>query len=181
MTSRHPRRAWEQLISTLNLARAFSYLLDIGCSNVRFIPRSDNQGTKTPDVEGMFGSTKILCEVKTINCSDYEVRRQQTGGVGTTHAVVPDALLGKIHSTLMSADKQLRAFDSSNSARHIAFAIVNFDDSLAEYKVNYYQQIDVYLGEHKIADLEVVFFNQRTAFPSSIVMNHAGVVNEPLG
>ena len=181
LTSRHLRRGWEQLISTLNLARAFCYLLDIGCANVRFIPRSVEPGIKTPDVEGSFNATKILCVVKTIYISDDEAVRRKTGAVGTTYASLDRALLDKIDSTLMSADQQLCAFDSSNAARHIGFVILNFDDSLAEYKVNYYREIDAHLCSQKIPHLEVVFFNQRTALPAKIVMNHASIVNEPAG
>ena len=73
----------------------------------------------------------------------------------------------------------MQSYDSSGSAKYIAFLIVNFDDSLGEYKAVYFSQIDEYIA--KIAprvDIDIVFYNQRTTFHPNIFMRHAYVVNE---
>jgi hypothetical protein len=62
-------RGWEQLISILNQTRAYNYLVDRGCSNVRFIERAKEQNRETPDFEAELGGARVVCEVKTLNAS----------------------------------------------------------------------------------------------------------------
>jgi len=119
------------------------------------------------------------CEVKTIHKSDDELERMAAGGVGSTTRTVDPKLLDKITSTLIQAKAQLDAFAPAKGARSVAFVIVNFDDWPSEYKEDYYAQIDEHLGQNRTADLDVVFFNQRTAYPAAISMRNAAVVNEP--
>lgn len=54
-------RGWSQLISILNQARGYNFLIDEGCRNVRFVPRSKFQGSETQDLKAE-GPTKVLCE-----------------------------------------------------------------------------------------------------------------------
>ena len=74
LTCRDKRRGWHQLFDILGQADAYKHLGDIGCSKTRFIPRSDKEGRRTPDLEGLLDSQRVLCEVKTINVSDAELR-----------------------------------------------------------------------------------------------------------
>jgi hypothetical protein len=171
-------RGWEQLVAVLNQARAYAYLVDLGCADVRFIPRASQDGAQMPDVEGRLQNAKVVCEVKTINASAAEIaRRNASEGSGTT-AELGNGFLDKLSSTLALAHRQLLAYDPSPNARRIAFLVLNFDDRLGEYKTDYYKQIDQYLAGHSIPGLEVAFYNQRTAFHASITMRHAKVVNE---
>jgi hypothetical protein len=67
-------RGWQKLITILNQARGYIYLVGIGCSDVKFIPKQQNK--QTPDVQGNFRDGSIvLCEVKTLNRSDKEVKK----------------------------------------------------------------------------------------------------------
>ena len=66
-------RGWQQLISILNEAYAYKYLIDIGCEKVAFIP---TQKEKTPDLEGYLQNQMVLCEVKSIGESDNEADRR---------------------------------------------------------------------------------------------------------
>jgi len=179
LTKRDPRgRGWQQLIAILNQTRAHNYLMDAGCSQVRFIPRKSRNGRKTPDLEGELGSRRLLCEVKTVSESDAEIVRRQAVGVGSTTDHLSAGFFNKLTSDLCEARKQIEAHDSSDNVRRIAFIVLNFDDSLAEYKANYVQQIDQHLSENPTSGLEVVFYNQWTEFYVDVSMQHAVVINE---
>jgi hypothetical protein len=168
-------RGWQQLIDILNQARAHNFLKGMGCSCVRFIPRAKEE---TPDLEGQLNGLKVLCEVKTINISDDEAaaRKNLTGGY--TSNCLPLGFFGKLVSSLEKANRQMGNYDGGAGARRLVYIIVNFDDSLAEYKADYYRQIDSYLAENKIPRIEIIFHNEKTAFHSQISMGSATVVNE---
>jgi hypothetical protein len=171
-------RGWEQLISILNQARAYNYLIDRGCSGVSFIPRAKRQGQKTPDLQAVENGGDILCEVKTINISRNEVNRRHSGEAGSTTNVLPDAFFNKLDTTILNATNQLAVRNFTGNAKLLVFAVINFDDFLCEYKMDYFDQIDRHIGQTLRANLEIVFFNQRTTFHRNISMRHAQVVNE---
>ena len=54
-------RGWQQLFDILNQARAYNYLETIGCSNVHFIPPAKRRSTRTPDLEAVLNSRRVLC------------------------------------------------------------------------------------------------------------------------
>jgi hypothetical protein len=66
-------RGWQQLFDVLDgEVSAFNYLREsVGCSEVCFIPESRQ---RMPDLEGFLGNQRFLCEAKTINVSDDEVK-----------------------------------------------------------------------------------------------------------
>lgn len=168
-------RGWQQLIDVLNQARAHNYLVELGCSGVRFVPR----GTKeTPDLEGTLDTRKVLCEVKTINISEQEANRRNSGQGGYISNSLNDQFLKKLKSTLGKAKSQMEVYDVGGNARRIAFLIINFDDSFAEYKADYYSQIDQHLASEPVEGVDVVFYNQQTAFHVDVSMRSALVVNE---
>lgn len=171
-------RGWQQLITILNQARAHNYLSDIGCSQVRFVPREGQTGKRTPDLEGQLDDRRLLCEVKTLNESDVEIGRRQADGVGTTTNYLDTGFFAKLRSGLCEARKQMEAHDNSANVQRVAFIVLNFDDSLAEYRANYYRQIDQHLAENPISELDIVFYNQWTGFPCNVSMQHAIVINE---
>jgi hypothetical protein len=168
-------RGWQQLFDVLNQARAYIYLNDLGCSSIRFIPTTPG---KTPDLEAQLEGLKVLCEVKTINITDDEAaaRNNQTGGY--TSMYLQRKFLGKLNSVLKSAKSQMENYEGAAEPRKIIYIIANFDDSLAEYKAEYYRQIDDYLAENQLPGIEIVFHNEKTAFHSDISMRSATVFNE---
>ncbi len=85
----------------------------------------------------------------------------------------------KLRSALFTAKVQMESYDGSTQVRRIAFLVLNFDDFCAEYKENYFKQIDKYLVAEPIPDIDIMFYDQRTAFHVPVVMSHASVVNEP--
>lgn len=176
LTRRDSKRGWEQLISVMNQARAYSYLQAIGCSTPRFIPRDSRK--KTPDLEVDRDGGKVLCEVKTINISDFEVSARKSGNSRMISDRLSCGFLNKLISDLEGAKKQMEAYDNHCSARRMVFVIINFDDLLAEYKNEYYRQIDALLAKDPVDGIEIVFYNQITAFHSQLAMIHAIVVNE---
>jgi hypothetical protein len=175
---RHRRRGWQQLFDILNQARAYNYLVRSGCSDVGFIPRLAKQGVETPDIEAMAGSQKIVCEVKTINISDDEARLRGTPGIGRRKATaLSDGFFSKLESDIAKAVKQLSAYDPTSAARRVVYFNVCFDDHVAEYKEEYFRQIDAYLLQNPFPGVEIVFHNDHTAFYKPLKMVAATVVN----
>lgn len=171
-------RGWEQLISILNQARAYNYLVDRGCSDVRFVERAKEQNRETPDLEADLDGATIVCEVKTLNASQVEIERRQSGGVGSETNVLSVPFFEKLDRTVEKAESQMLSY-AGGDAEHTVFFILNFDDLLAEYKGDYFGQIDDHLGSSHPTGANLAFYNQKTAFHRSLSMRHAEVVNEP--
>lgn len=169
-------RGWEQLISILNQARAYNFLLDSGCSEIRFIPRVN--GKETPDLEAQLDGNTVICEVKTINKSAKEANSRQCCEPRFTLASLESGFFNKLTSDLEKAKSQMASYNNAPGVRHIAFIVVNFDDSIGEYKTDYYKEIEWHLVGVPVAEIEVVFFNQKTCFHNDVHMKNAIVVNE---
>lgn len=178
LTSRHASRGWQQLISILNQAYAYNYLLDEGCSSIKFIPRASGNGIKTPDLSGILNGKQVLCEVKTINISEVESNRRNNGGILSSTDSLTSGFFTKLKFDLDQAKKQMESYDDSVDGRHIVFILINFDDFLAEYKKNYFMQIDQQLAKRFIHNLDIVFYNQKTPFHFPVTMLNAIVINE---
>ncbi len=178
LMTRDAGRGWQQLISILNQARAHNYLTDEGCLGVRFIPRSEINGKETPDLEGVLNGMKVLCEVKTVNISDAEATRRQTGGVGSITNSLDEGFFRKLRSALLKANRQMEVYGGKGDVRRIAFVVLNFDDFLCEHKADYFGQIDRHLAANPISGVDIVFYNQRTAFHCHVSVQNAVVVNE---
>jgi len=172
----HRGRGWEQLISILNQARAYNFLLDLGCSEIRFILRI--KGKETPDLEAKLDGNPVICEVKTINKSAQEAEARQSGASSFTLASLESGFFNKLTSDLEKAKSQMACYNNTPGVRHIPFVVVNFDDSLGEYKTDYYEEIDRHLAGMPVAEIEVVLFNQRTCFHNDVHMKNATVINE---
>ena len=175
LTKRDEARGWQQLIGMLNQARAYNYLKTICCSNIHFIPPS-REGVKTPDLQGVLDSTKVLCEVKTINISDEETRARRTPVAREIKDQLEQGFFNKLMYHLIRAKEQLEARDAGKEARRIAY-IINFDDFFAKYKERYFQQIDQYLSNKTVPGIEIVFHNQVTSFHKIITIKSATVFN----
>lgn len=172
-------REWEQLISILNQARAHNYLEDKGYSKVCFIQREKKKGKKTPDLKAELDGQTVLCEVKTINPSQAEIDRRQSGDAGSSTDVIDSGFLLKLDNVLQEAKRQIDSYDNSDNVKRIAFVVVNFDEGRSgEYKDCYYAKIDRHLAAGSVTGLEIVFYNQRSPFHPDISMLHAHIVNE---
>lgn len=172
----HEGRGWQELITILNQARGYIYLVGIGCSDVKFIPR---QNEKTPDVQGKFRDGSIaLCEVKTLNRSKEEVKRSIEGTAVDLKNYLEPGFFTKLQSDINEAKVQLKSYNSDPNVRRIVYIVPNFDDLFAEHKAEYYKQIDQYMGNHPEPGFEIVFHNEQGIFFNWIVMKNADVVNE---
>ncbi len=153
----HKTRVLEPLYNILNEAKAYNHLKRIGCINIHFIPESKVKGQKTPDLGADAQGQKVLCDVKTINRSDVEVDRANSGGVGTTKEQLDAGFFRKLKSDLEYAKKQMLAYDPDKAMRKIAYVIVNYDDNLHECGNLYESQISQFRANNPIPDLEVEF------------------------
>ena len=156
MTARHKERGWQQLFDKLNEAKGYNYLVSIGCKNVEFIPRAKTAGAKTPDLQGVLGVAKLLCEVKTINVSEGEARRRDTGGVGKTLLFLEKEFFeNKLSNVIEQASSQLLAFDNCSATRRIVYVVFDFDDSLHECADEYQRQIEAYIAGASLPNITV--------------------------
>lgn len=168
-------RGWQQLIETLNEARAYRYLAeDVGARGIRFVPETAD---RTPDIEAIVTNDLILCETKTISESDAEIARRVQGVAGCSSNRLPDAFLVKLSATIVGAAEQMHAYRPGERARRIIFLVVNFDDALGEYAKDFYEQIDARLASEK-HDCELVILNRHTRFTTNIDMKNARIINE---
>lgn len=132
-------RGWQQLFDILNEARAYNYLRSIGCTRVRFIPRSRE---RSPDLEGAHASDRVLCEVKTINTSDEEIAARRGPPKARSLPInVTPGFLKKLRSTVEAAKQQMLDYDPNGGAVHLVYLNVLFDDFFAERKEAYFQQM----------------------------------------
>ena len=128
-------RGWNQLFEKLNETKGYRYLQELGCSDIRFIPRSTATGIETPDLLGKLDARHIICEVKTLNRSDNYYDRVRTPRVTEPPIALEDGMARKVESILSKALSQLLAFGSANDLR-VVFLIVNYDYPF-EYVENY--------------------------------------------
>ena len=134
---RRDKKRRGQLFDALGEAIAFNYLKEsVGCSSVRFIPESDNP---TPDLEGFTDGARVLCEVKTINISDAEIGARQGPPVARDiTGRLTEEFLCKLDKTVANAKSQLRSFDPTGDAQHLAcIAIRNRPCSLLNLQITY--------------------------------------------
>jgi hypothetical protein len=153
LAAKDRKRGWQSLFDKLNQAKAFNYLKSRGYRNIRFVPPSAVKGQQTPDLQ----ADGTLCEVKTINTSEIEADRWNSGGVGTTTDRLDEGFFRKLSSDLRKANAQMAAYGGGQDTKHIAYVIVNFDDRLHEYADRYQAQIDQYVAGDPVSGLEVVF------------------------
>jgi hypothetical protein len=157
LTVRDPARGWQPLFNILNQAKAYNYLKRSGCADIAFVPPSRVKGKRTPDIKAELNLTPVLCEVKTINISEYEADRRISGGVGSSMDRLQDGFFNKLMSDFVQAKDQMLAYDHGAAARKIAYVIVNFDDSLHEYADRYRAQIDQFVASNPVPELTIVF------------------------
>jgi len=171
-------RGWQQLFDILNQARAYNYLRAIGCSQIRFIPRADDLGSRTPDLEAVLDSDTVLCEVKSINISEKEVHARNQFTVRGIAIRLDDGFFRKLQSDVADAKNQMQSYDATGAARCFVYINPAFDDFLAECKEDYFRQIDQYLSDNPIPEVKLIFHNDHTAFYKPLAMTNATVVND---
>jgi hypothetical protein len=152
------KRGWQPLWDKLNEAKGYNYLMAIGCSEVRFIRRATVKHRRTPDVEGMLGAAKVLCEVKTINPSEKEMaHRRRNFSVGTISIRLSPEFFDKLKKTLETARDQMAAYCLAVGTRRIVLVIINYDDMLHEYVANYSAEIESFVATKPVPGLEIAF------------------------
>lgn len=154
LTIKDPKRGWTQLFNRLNQANAYNYLASIGCTDIKFIPCAKDR--KTPDLQAQLLSRKVLCEVKTINISEDEAEARTFYKVRNIELSLNDKFFNKLRSDLDQAKSQMADYCLDVNAKRVVYIIINFDDLLHEYADNYSAQINQYIANNPISNLEVV-------------------------
>jgi hypothetical protein len=161
-----PPRGWQAAFDKLNQAKAYNYLARCGCTRIAFVPESTVPGRKTPDLHGWLSTKYILCEVKTINPSDYEAAARSQLTARFIQGRLPDAFFGKLTATLQAAEKQLGSYCPNSDTQPIVYVVLNFDDSFHEYVDNYLEQIRSFCESAPLPMVEIVF-DTKPAFYSA--------------
>jgi len=80
--------------------------------------QSPKKGNKTPDLEGLLGSQRVLCEVKRINISEAEsiARRDCSGGMYERD--LSSGFFGKLQSSIAQAKDQIVLTTKRPGAAH---------------------------------------------------------------
>jgi hypothetical protein len=153
---------WTQFIDKMNEVRGYNYLSKMGCKNIKFITPSTKRSVQTPDIEGMLGAVKILCEVKTIHISKEEIDFRKGGKVRTITGL-KCGFFKKLRRDQINAEKQLKAYNTSFTTRHIIYVIINFNDWVGDGREEYFNQIQKFLSAEPASDIEIVCY-AKTAF-----------------
>jgi hypothetical protein len=153
LTIKDSKRGWTQLFNKLNQANAYNYLASIGCKDIKFIPRANDQ--QTPDLQARLLSRMVLCEVKTINVSEIEAGARTHNTVRNIEFHLGEGFFNKFQSDLDKAKNQMTDYCCDSNSRQIVYFVINFDDLLHEYVENYSNQIKQYTTDHA-THLEIV-------------------------
>ena len=179
---RQSGRGWQELFDVFHEARAFGYLQSIGCTEVRFIKRKVNK--MTPDLGALQGGRPVFCEVKTINRSYDEAKKQRRIAKGVFEVESPslnldEGFLRKLRAALNKALEQLDAADPERQARRIIFIMPYFDDWLGYHQDRYIAQIDADLLHQRLDGAEMVFcLSRRDFYDRSFTMKSATILPE---
>jgi hypothetical protein len=92
LTAQDAKRGWQPLWDRLNQAKAYNHLKDARYRNIEFISPSTVRGQQTLDLRAELNTTRVLCEVKTIDISEIEAERRHSGGAGSTSDRLDSAL-----------------------------------------------------------------------------------------
>jgi len=159
LSKRCPERNWEQLFNRLNEAKSYKLLKDLGCKQVTFIPRSEKDSEKTPDLEGILFGDLILCEVKTINVSGDEITKRKNIIPRDAEYELSKEFFDKFDSTLDEAESQLLSYRKSDPSRRIVYFVIHFDEPLAlmfdGYRTAYGRQLRDHIVGRKSGSVEI--------------------------
>ena len=149
-------RGWQQAFNILNEAEAYRWLSTKGFAGLHFIPeRSDEQ---TPDIAALYRQQKWLCEVKTLNRSDREIKNGVGSAVRSYSDRLEDSFIsGKLLNVLSVARQQ---FEGHESDRRLLIMIANFDDLLHLNVHSYLQQIEKGLAAIQLPKFDVVLLSR---------------------
>ncbi len=126
------QRGWSQLFDKFNEVKGYCYLLDNGCHTIKFIPRSKTNGMKTPDLLGKNQEFTFLCEVKTINLSEKEIKRRNNRTCKEVAYKLNEGLQAQIKNAINEAKEQLNNYFADNVKSRIIYILVCNDDWQSE-------------------------------------------------
>ena len=139
-------RGWTPLFDKFNEAKGYGYLLDRGCSCIKFI-RTDKNGHQTPDLEASDGTSEYLCEVKTINLTYEEIKRRENGEVKDVAYMLSDKLKSKLEVAAEKAANQLKGYQGAEDKIKIVLFVICLDDWQPEARGAIFPEIRSYLNE----------------------------------
>ena len=149
-------RGWTPLFDRFNEAKGYGYLLDWGCSSLKFIARSDKNGHQTPDLEASDGTSEYLCEVKTINISDEEIEHRKNRKAKEVAYVLSNGLKSKLEDVASKAASQLRGYQGAENKIRIVFFVICLDDWQPEARKAIFPEIQTFLDKFGEGEIDFV-------------------------
>lgn len=123
-------RGKQQFFNQLKEAFAYEFLSNLGCSKIKFLPEQAKNKVKTPDLSFEFNGQLGLCEVKTINKSDDQIKLENSGEVYSSnrHSELQPEFFKKLKDHVDNAHGKFICHPCS--VRNIAYFIVHLDDEV---------------------------------------------------
>lgn len=149
------QRGWSQLFDKFNEVKCYCYLLDKGCHTIKFIPRSKKNGIKTPDLLGKNQEFTFLCEVKTINLSEKEIKRRNNGDSKEVAYKLNEGLQAQIKNAITEAKEQLNNYFADNIKSKIIYIFINNDDLQSEPISTLCKQIKAFIQTFEEEGFEI--------------------------
>ncbi len=120
----------------LNEAFAYRYLINMGYSNIRFIP--EDKGRR-PDIGYDFNGLQMYCEAKTLSISDDEITRRAGNEVhdGFVYTSLSDGFINKFTEAYKLAKQQIDALGSHGTV----YIMIYLDDFTLDYYQMYRKQL----------------------------------------
>ena len=157
VTSPDRDRGWYQLISTLNEAKGYGVLQQLGYPSPQFIPESQ---ARTPDLRGDDDRTTTFVEVKTIQPSSEEIgrivvqRREGRLVAVSVPQAIPAPFRDKLAAIIAEAAGQLRSVTGQPRTEKVLLLVVTFDCD-AIMGAHYWPQLQIMARELRPADIQI--------------------------
>lgn len=132
----------------LNEAFAYSYLVDYGFANVKFLREGRFQQA---DLGFVKEDRPGLCEVKSIGISDDEISRRSSNEYidSSVNSSLSPEFLTKLNSTIDSAKPQIAAYPDTS----FVYVVIEFDDFTRDFLADYRAQLETFVSTYPTRNL----------------------------
>jgi len=154
---REAERGWNQLFDLLYEAFGYEWLANHGYTSIKFVERSDKPSKRSPELFATSPTSTAVLEVKSINCSEKEIKRLAAWppqAVNFAGQVLSEGFKRKFLHDIKNAREQLQSFEPPTDKK-IAMVVIRLD---IEYwlSARIYAEIEELASLQRTTDFEVV-------------------------
>lgn len=154
-------RGWAQLFEKLNEAKGHGFLKSKGYSKISFIPRSNKNGVKTPDLKGERDTSIALCEVKTKSISDYLINSIHNRTVTRPQENITVGLKGSLISIFEEATDQLNSYTKYPNPEKYIYLIIVYDHEVVLDRKKLNVQTRELFNTRKLMGINLVIHDEK--------------------